>query len=382
MMQTAQAKRALKRRKLAKSLVAGEPEINWTSAEEQNAGLGYALSWYSSNTNSKDQKKYALDYYKKVDKSIYNRLKDLEDWRFGTFGSICRMMSFENGYKQEWSTSKFFKNKLSDLLTKYEELKDHLEAQAKVDALVKASKPKPLTIQERIFNAAAEIGAEYDEQIDLFTTSGNFSTNFEAKKYLAEQGVSSTVAGRVAEFFVPVLEELSDAYAGKDEQLVEGYSHLRRSDLRRFRDFVQRLVEDTQQYAQSAKKPATRRKRAIIPAKVVARVKCQRKDETLGLVSIAPVKMLDSTEIWIYNTKYKKIQCYVSEAGVLGIKGTTIVGFDLKKSTSHTLRKPEQFFKGLSIGKRALSNQLKTIKTKPSVPNGRLNENCIILGAF
>jgi hypothetical protein len=378
----AAAKRRIKNRKLAKSMANLEPVLDWQSKEDQDKGLGHALSWYSANSNSKDQKKYALEYFKGVDKSIYIRLKDLSDWRFGTFGSLCRMMSVENGYKAEWSTSTFFDKKLAELLAVYEKEKEQIEAKAKEDAKATVQKPKPLTIQQRIFNAASEIGGEFDEQIDIFTTTGNFASDFSAKKFLAEQGVSAAVAGRVAEFFVPVMEELSDAYDRKDEQLVEGYSHLTRTNLRRLRDFVKGLVEETQQFAQSAKKPVKRRPRAVIPAKVVARVKCQRKDESLGLVSIAPVKMLDTSEIWVYNTKYKKLQCYVSDGTPLSVKGTTIVGFDLKKSIQQTVRNPEKFFKGLSIGKRALSNAMKSIKTKASAPNGRLNENCIILGAF
>ena len=43
---------------------------------------------------------------------------------------------------------------------------------------------------------------------------------------------------------------------------------------------------------------------------------------------------------------------------------------------------PEEFFKGLAMGKRALTAAFKTLKTKPATPNGRINEECIILGAF
>ena len=57
-------------------------------------------------------------------------------------------------------------------------------------------------------------------------------------------------------------------------------------------------------------------------------------------------------------------------------------GFDVTDSKSMTLRKPEEFFKGLAMGKRALTAAFKTLKTKPATPNGRINEECIILGAF
>ena len=67
--------------------------------------------------------------------------------------------------------------------------------------------------------------------------------------------------------------------------------------------------------------------------------------------------------------------------GTLGVKGTTVLGFSLKDSVSFTLRKPEEFFKGLSMGKRALNAAIKKLTTKASTPNGRINEECVLLGA-
>ena len=377
----AKAKRAIKRRKLANSLVKGEPVYDWQSKEDQEAGLGAALSWYSANGNSKDQKKYALEYFAKKDKSIHSRLKELEDWRFGTFGSICRMMMFENGYKQEWSTSTFFDRKLQELLAVYEKLKEEI-AQKKKEDDNKPQAPAPLTIQQRIFNAASEISGEFDEQIDIFTTTGNFESDFSAKNYLRTENVSSPVAKRIAEFFEPVAQELEDAYDRKCEQLVEGYSHLTRRNLKRLRDFVRGLVDETTQYSESSKKVIKRKVRVIPPSRQVARVKYMRSFDELNLKSIDPTKMLQASEIWVYNTRYKKIQWYVSDGTPLGIKGTTIIGYDVSKSQQMTLRKPEVFFKGMSMGKRALSNAVKALKTKPAAVNGRINEQCIILGAF
>ena len=95
-----------------------------------------------------------------------------------------------------------------------------------------------------------------------------------------------------------------------------------------------------------------------------------------------PFFIIGSSEVWFYNTKYRRVGVYRAENGTVSVKGTTIIGFDIKESKAFTLRKPEEFFKGLSMGKRALSNALKTLKTKPTQPNGRINEETIILGAF
>lgn len=374
-------KRRLKNRKLLAKQTNGEPDLDWNSKEDQDQGLANALNWYSANTGKKEQKNFALEYFKSNDKSIYSRLKELEDWRFITFGSLCRMMT-KNAYRHEWSDSKFFENKLEELLRVYETIKAELQEKKRLEDLATKNTPKPLTIQQRIFNAASEIGAEYDYEIDLLSNENGYQSDFEAKKYLSANGVSSTVAAKVAEFFEPVAQELEDAYAGKDEQLVEGYKHLTRTNLRRFAKFVRALVDDTKQHAQSAKKPVVRRKKTISPAQVVKRVQCMTAFEELGLRSIQPAKMLDTTDIFIYNTKTKKIQVYVSDGGLMSVKGTSIVGFSLSKSQQWTLRKPEQFFKGLKIAKTTVRNAVNKLTTKPSKVNGRLNEHCIILGAF
>jgi hypothetical protein len=102
----------------------------------------------------------------------------------------------------------------------------------------------------------------------------------------------------------------------------------------------------------------------------------------LKLKSCKPEDILTSTELWVYNTKYRKVTVYKADNGTLSVKGTTILGFDIKNSKTQMLRKPEEFFKGLSMGKRALNSAIKNLTTKPTTPNGRINEECILLGAF
>jgi len=368
---SAQTKRRIRNRKILESQkVKDEPNI-----VEQERDLGNALSWYSANTNSKEQKQYTLEYFNEVDKEVAKQLKKLEEWNFGTFGSICRLMS-RGMYDPSLSTSTWFEKKKAELLVraskKIEEVK---VTQQKVEKPV-------LTIQQRIFNAASDIAGEIDEQIDKFTTNGYTQTDFQTKNFLLQQSVSAPVARKVADWFIPIRDELQGAYDKTDEQLVEGYSHITRRELKRFLDFVKDIVSACEQQVQRGKASrAPRKRKPVAPAKMVARVKYQKEFSELNLKSIAPVKMVGVNEIWCYNTKYKKIIRYTSD-DILGIKGTTIVGFDVAKSQQWTLRKPNEFFKGLVIGKRPLNAAVKEIKTKPTTPNGRINENCILLGAF
>lgn len=361
------ARRIKNRKILAQSRVTHEPVIN-----DQDKDLGNVLNWYSTNSNPKEQKQYALEYYNAVDPKIAKELKKLEDYNFQTFGTICRLMTREM-YDPSKSTSSWFNDKLSELLVRAEKKVEVMKAVAQVKPVV--------TIQERIYNAASEIAGEFDEQIDLFTMS-EYKSDFSAKNFLSKNGVSAPVAKRVGEFFIPVRDELRDAYNGVDEQLVEGYSHISRRELKRFITFLEEICSACDQQVQNSKATRSPRKRKpLSPVKVVARVKYLKDFDELKLKSIKPMDMVGTTEIWVYNTKYKKIVRYTN-TDVLGIKGTTIVGFDVDNSKQWTLRKPEEFFKGLSMGKRALNNAVKTIKTKPTTPNGRINENCVLLGAF
>ncbi len=66
----------------------------------------------------------------------------------------------------------------------------------------------------------------------------------------------------------------------------------------------------------------------------------------------------------------------------LGVKGNTLLGFDKKESGVKTLRKPAEQIKALTGSKPAARKYFKEIKAVEAVPNGRFNEDMIILKAF
>jgi hypothetical protein len=66
--------------------------------------------------------------------------------------------------------------------------------------------------------------------------------------------------------------------------------------------------------------------------------------------------------------------------GPLGIKGTTIIGYDEHKSVQKTIRKPEDKLKEFkSAGKIALRKFLEDINATDTKLNGRINEDIILL---
>ena len=106
-----------------------------------------------------------------------------------------------------------------------------------------------------------------------------------------------------------------------------------------------------------------------------------KKHEQLKLVSASPEDIIDAKELWVYQTKYRKLGKYVTDGyTTLGVKGTTITGFDPTKSVQKTLRKPKEqladFKKAGKVKLRTFMDEVKAVDIKLT---GRMNKDTIIL---
>ena len=352
-----------------KAVRSNEPMLD---ADNYNVSIGQVIQWYTEHTNEKQRLKYALEYFAKLNKKteVY-ALSKATDFEVRIVGILARLITREQPVSDE-HVAKFMAD-VATLVAKYP-----VKKEKKVD-----DKPtNVINIQERIDEKAKLIASEIDGAIDEFVLSKGES-QFSTKSYLMAKEVSAPIAKRIGEFYVKTYNELADAINGEDEQLVEGYSNFNKRQLKAFHKFVGQIIDDCEQMVQTAKATrAPRRRKAVSPTKVVSKMKFMKEFAELNLKSCKPEDILTSSELWVYNTKYRKVQVYKAENGTLSVKGTTILGFSVKDSISMTLRKPEEFFKGLSMGKRALNGAIKKLTTKPTTPNGRVNEECVLLGAF
>ena len=356
-----------------KAVKSNEPVID---QENYNVSIGAALTWYSEHTTEKQRLKYAMEHFAKLGlKSEVFALNKATDFEVRQLGILCRLL--DRDQKLSDVHIKSISDKASELVRKYPNVKE------KKVAVVENKPTNVISIQERMEEKARTLAADIDGAIDDWVLSKGKCAEFSAKNYLLSKEVAAPIAKRIGEFYISTYNELADAINQEDEQLVEGYSNFSKRELKAFHKFVGQIIEDCEQMVQTAKATRAPRKRKAVPlSKQVAKVKYMKEFAELKLKSIKPEDILTSTELWVYNTKYRKVQVYKADMGTLGIKGTTVLGFSIKDSVSLTLRKPEEFFKGLSMGKRALNSAIKTIKTKATTPNGRINEECILLGAF
>lgn len=365
---------------IAKGKGDGAPIV---TQEDYKLSLMVALGYYNTNSENTTRanafrnfihKEYVNYFapleYKDIDlKDMYTVLKDkVPDYELLSLGSLALILK-NNGY-----LSPIHKIDMLDKATNiYKRYKD-------VDTKVE-DKPKApiIPIDQRIIESARAASEEIDYAIDSFIK--NRTTNFSTKAHLLSNNISGPVSKKIAEYYKNTLDELNEAIEGTDEQLVEGYSFLTKSELKKFRDFIQTIIEDCNQLQVVVRKP--RIQKAKPPGVVVKKLKYQKEFEPLGLKSVLPTEIVGCMELWVYNTKQRKLISYEGADGyALTVKGSKIINFSTTKSQSRTLRDPLKFFTDLDIGKRNLNNAAKSIKTKPTIPNGRMTEDMIILGAF
>jgi hypothetical protein len=347
-----------------------EPTIR---PENYNVDIGTALVWYTEHKDDKKRRKFAMEHFAKLSrKQEVLALNKASDYDVRQIGIMCRLL--DNGNTLSEQHMALLESRVAILVAKHKPVK---EIKKVVDAPTNV-----VNIQERMEEKAHDLAGEIEGAIDDFVI--NKSSTFSTKNYLLSNEVSAPIAKRIGELFHGLRAELLEVIAGDDEQLVEGYSNFTKREMKKFLEFVENIITDCEQQVQTAKASrAPRKRKPQSPTKLVSKLKFLREFADLGLKSIKPETIIGSTEVWYYNTKYRRVGVYKGEGGnPLSVKGTTIIGFDVKESQQMTLRKPEEFFKGLALGKRALNNALKKLTTKPSVPNGRINEECILLGAF
>lgn len=254
---------------------------------------------------------------------------------------------------------------------------------------IAAEEVKPLvaqpTIQERMRETAGKMVEEIEDAIEGFQADPE---NFDPKAFkilnlLKGKEVKAAHARVIKGFYSRDLDELLESSSdGADEQLKEGYSHLSKKQIRNLAMFYQEVISACDMLSQEAKvnrKPSARK--SVSKDKLVAKLKYKKTDEPTKLVSINPTDIIGSKELWIYNTKTRKLGRYVaSEFNDLGVKGTTITGFSEHQSICKTLRKPEETLKEFkAAGKVQLRKFLDGINTTDTKMNGRINEETVLL---
>lgn len=369
---------------------------NWEGCESWDADTFHryfknAMDYYRLESEIKTYKPVVIKWMESQSctKSDIASVKKVKDNRISTtMGAIAHCLlrgmtpqrdDFNNGK----DTAAWLRNEITQVI---EQGKHDIDPD--VAAAEKEANKKDVyipSIQERLRDAAVAMTVEIEDAIESFQTDpDNFDPKaFKVLNLLKGKGAKGAHARIIKGFYESDLAELEELASGKGcEQLREGYSHRSKKQIRALIAFYQEVASACDMIAQEAKvnkKP--RAKKPTDKAKVVSKLKFKKTDEALKLVSVNPQDIIGSKELWVYNTKSRKLGRYVAaEYAELGVKGASIVGYDENKSVMKTLRKPEEKLKEFkAAGKVQLRKFLEDINATEARMNGRINEEIILL---
>jgi len=347
------------------------------SQDEFDHFLRKSFFYYNYYYSQKDCKKHVVKWmqdngYAKADVSKFIRSPD----RAIPMTACGLVMAARQGMPMREKEMQYLKDRLHEAVNS-----DDLEPEVIAADTPAVQAVRAPTIQDRLNEKTSEHLAHFEALYDEVVLGGTVKPD--AFNYLTANTVPQSQIGKFEQLFTIRKGELLVAQERRDEQVVEAYSTYKAADYRRHHAFLDQLLADLDQY-RSVKKATkkARVKRAPNKEKVASKLKYMREEKTLKLVSINPVDIIGAKELWAYNTKTRKLYKYVADSlqGPLGIKGTSITGFDEVKSVGKTLRKPDEKLKEFAKATKVqLRKFLEDIKATETQGNGRMNSDTVLL---
>lgn len=321
-----------------------------------------ALNWASAAFKIEELKDMTISYLENGDLPVKG-LALLPPHLFSAIGKIAWLRS--RSIELEKENIAFFDKKLAEIreLAKVALQEKKIEDEAKANTPVKTPKTDFFRVYNRI-----------EDLIDEGTSGEIYDLMVEFK---SRQGVIPALK----EHFTKALEEYTNA---RSDELAEYFEDVTDEEINYRVKAYNRVLEDIE--AITANKRATRKarkKRAPKVEKQVSRVNYKTNDNDLKVVSVDPANVVGAPALITFNTKTRRVALFVAakEEG-LQIQGTTLKGFDPKKSITKTLRKPEEQLNGFrraSNVNRAEVLLTKNIRGKVFPVSGRINKDTLLL---
>ena len=356
--------RVKKKIKVADEVMIGEEPV--ITGTEMDSDIIRYMNWYNYSCDIKFSKKWIFEWmkeqkYSSKDISAFKKVN--EKLLKQTYASISRLLSrglINSSLEKNLRT--YIKNMLSTVK----------QTNAKVEVTVEVKKLK---------EPENQVIADLDDLLDSF-----YKSNYKTIQSCADKvkGANSTDIKAAIKYFTDLLTELQSI--DDDASLRECYKHLKKVQLKRYIEQVNGFIADLStgnvKNKRIVRKP--RKKKLKTVDQLVSNVKYAQGSNDLNIVSIEPTKIIDSSILWIYNVKTKKVTKFETDGTTkLSVKGTTIINYDSSKSFTKTIRKPSDVLSQiLTEPKKRLETSIKALKTKESEATGRLNEYTLLLRAF
>jgi hypothetical protein len=322
-----------------------------------------ALNWYHQNFENRDAQRFVEDYLKR--QKMLGRIDTSKSYL--TMGWLCRLSI--NGNDIGESGNKKLMNLSQILITE------------KVLVVNSVAPVTPtVSIQDRLREKVSDIAGELDGAVDDYIVSG-YKTQ-KSPFAIMKDTTKGVHAHRLVDIFRKRRIEFDSVLNTDDNQVREGYTNFTKPQLKKVIAYFDQIIMDALKIAGEAKesrKPRARKKKSA--DQLVSKMQYLNKFDELKLESIPAKQIIGSTQLWIYNTKTRKLGVYHAEdAGGFGVNGSTLTNFNEGKSVCRILRKPKDVLTTvMKSGKIALRNILPALTTAEAQLTGRINKDTILL---
>lgn len=353
--------------------------------DRRRVALMRSFTWYGRFYGKKDAKEFLAQYLDLRDRPQEAKVMRKVDEK-ECINTLCWLARMElRGLELSETESETLQNEIKRLLETI-----HKPQVIEATATGAPEAPARPNIQDILKDKAREAAGELEGLFDEYITSGAGAKHtLRPIDEVAKKNVMPQHISLLTEVWKKKLNEIEEVIKGTDAQLVQGYQHLTKTQLKNIVKFIELVINDLNSYISVKKAAKAPRARKAVPVeKQVAKLKYLKtfKDTAskLDLLSVSPIKLHGASEAWVYDTAKRKLHHYIADeySKTFTVKGSTLLGFDTAQSEVKTLRKPGEQIKEIMGSKPAARKYFKDIKAVSTTPNGRFNDAMIILKAF
>ena len=361
-------------------------EPSWTTdsitEENYDSEFSRGLNYYNYTASTKDCKIFLQDWFKEYGtKDQLSALSTIPDRLIPTTYANTARMGMRGFPLKDIHIARIWEKTQERLKTKE-------DVEEEVSSIITTPVVKVKKLPENpvpIIVSAAHEAIDYIIEGESIKSISTVTSTLRVmdKQYLEAADRIQSIANEFAEL-LEVRRKRVDL-TDMEEQLLENYAHLK--GMKIVKDIFNGLmsyVDELRKTHVTKMKVKIRKIKPLNKAKLVSRLKYQREDTELGLKSIEPEKLLNCSEVWVYDTKYRRIGRYVSSvSGGLSVKGASITGAGENMSVGKVLRKPkEQLEEFNKSTKNGLTKWFSTVKSKSAPVRARLTPTTLILKVF
>jgi len=351
-------------------------------------GFMYYKSYIRTEVDKKDIAGLIRNYIRKeYSKDEVKIMFAASDWQFYLYTHIAATIGWKNAgleFPDSWRPELVIDNYINDLMI--EGNKRIAEKAASVDD----SAPKSRSPMEILKVKTGDMLANIDDVIDDHVSNhkvNNALTAFDELNIYSKfqkEGTAYNTAKASFDHIEKLTEEIELLLTKKDDQLTESYKFMKPKRQKVLLAFLIEIRDDIKRYMLNKK--ATRKTKAptIMTAdRQVAKIKYAKESVEYKIESINPLSIIGASQLYTFNTKNRMLTEYLTSSPKgFEMKGTTLQNLN-SSSRSIRLRKPEDILPDIQSKSVSRINSIwKTLTTKQSVPNGRINNDTILIRVF